>query len=89
MKRSAVLAVAVGLIAVGCGGVDREGTRDNLIEELSAAGVDMDADCVDAALDKLSDDELKAIDEMDPSEPTPESEQLFADIFECAAPAEG
>ena len=60
--RFAVIAAVAGLALAACGGVDREGTRDNIVEQLADAGVEIDADCVDAALDKYSDDELESID---------------------------
>lgn len=73
---------ALGLAA--CGGVDREGTRDLFVEQLEAMGGEVDADCVDAALDKFDDDTLKEIDEAAQNgEMTPEVEALTTDLLSC------
>jgi hypothetical protein len=80
----AVTTAAVGLTLTACGGVDREGTRDELISQLEAEGVEIDGDCVDTALDKYTDDELTEIDDaLADSESTPESDALFAELIAC------
>ncbi len=56
-----VLAATAGLVA--CGGVDREGTRDNIVDSYDSQGYTLDPDCVDDVLDEYSDHELKAIDD--------------------------
>ncbi len=56
-----VLALTAGLVA--CGGVDRTGTRDNIVDSYGSQGYTLSPDCVDDVLDEYSDDELKAIDE--------------------------
>jgi hypothetical protein len=74
-----VLAAATALVACG---VDRDGTRDNVVEALEEAGIEVDSDCVDTVLDGYSDDQLEAIDE-DESGTSPESQALFAELLTC------
>lgn len=56
-----VLAITAGLVA--CGGVDRTGTRDNIVDSYGSQGYTLSPGCVDDVLDGYSDDELKAIDD--------------------------
>lgn len=73
---------AIGLAA--CGGVDRDGTRDEIVSQLSAAGIEIDGDCIDAALDKYSDDELEAIDEaLGEGSDSDAADALMEEIFSC------
>jgi hypothetical protein len=82
--RFGIAAAAIGLTLAACGGVDREGTRDELVKQLEANGIDIDADCVDTALDKYSDDELKKIDDaLGNGENTAASDALFAELISC------
>jgi ribosomal protein L12E/L44/L45/RPP1/RPP2 len=69
------LAMAAGLVACG-GGVDRDGTRDNIVNGLEDAGVEVDSECVERVLDGYSDDELENIDQT--LEDGDESEQSIA-----------
>jgi hypothetical protein len=87
MKRLLIiLAAAGGLVA--CGGVDRDGTRDNIVDGLEANGFDVDGDCVDSVLDGYSDDELKTIDEdLEDATNSPESLALIEKILECVPAA--
>ena len=62
MKKPLLGAAAALTLLVACGGVDRAGTRDNIVKGLKASGINIDSKCVDDALNKYSDDELKAID---------------------------
>ena len=81
---AAVATAAVGLTLTACGGVDREGTRDELISQLEASGVEVEGECVDAALDKYTDDELTEIDEaLGNGESTPESDALLGELISC------
>ncbi|MFN8023860.1 MAG: hypothetical protein U0Q03_20175 [Acidimicrobiales bacterium] len=83
--RVTVLAAIAGLALAACGGVDREGTRDNIVETFTNAGIEIDSDCVDAALDKYSDDELEAIDKtLSDNQSTAESDALLEEIASCA-----
>jgi hypothetical protein len=85
MKRLLVILVAVGGLAA-CG-VDRDGTRDNIVDSFKDNGQNVDSDCVDNVLDGYSDDELTSIDEeLDDSEPSPQSLELLDKIFACATP---
>jgi hypothetical protein len=80
------LFVALGAVTalVACGGVDRDGTRDNIVNGLKDRGMDIDADCVDDALDDYSDDQLEAIDKtLDDDQSSTESDQLLQKILAC------
>ena len=58
-----LLIALVGAAAlVGCG-VDRDGTRDNIVDAMQENGIEVDSDCVDEVLDGYSDDQLEAIDD--------------------------
>ena len=86
MTRIRIIAAtaALGLTLVACGGVDREGTRDKLIESVEASGGTADPDCVDAALDKYDDDTLEEIDKaVAAEEPTPEATALMTELIGC------
>ncbi|MFT5025992.1 MAG: hypothetical protein ACI9CV_000745 [Ilumatobacter sp.] len=50
---------ALGLAA--CGGVDRDGTRDQFISELEGVGKTADGDCIDRALARYSDNDIEAL----------------------------
>lgn len=55
----------------------------------AVAGVEIDADCVDAALDKYSDDELESIDKtLSDGESSAEADALLQELFTCV-PAGG
>jgi len=82
--RALTAAALIGITLTACGGVDREGTRDNFVKELEAVGGEVDADCVDAALDEFDDDALQAIDDtLQAGESTTDSDALMADLFTC------
>ncbi|MCB0997824.1 MAG: hypothetical protein KDB40_00890 [Acidimicrobiales bacterium] len=76
----------VGVVLASCGGVDREGTRDNIIESFQdELGQELDAECVDGVLDEYSDDELESIDDaINDGEETEAAMDLVLKIFECA-----
>ena len=77
-----VLAATAGLVA--CGGVDRDGTRDNIVDGLEDAGIEVDGDCVDDVLDGYSDDELETIDkDLEDSTSSAESDELIQKILAC------
>ncbi len=88
MKRPLTL-LAVGLAGLGtlaaCSDkVDRDGTRDNIVEEVEAAGGTVDEDCIDDVFDKYSDDELKDFDdELQKSAPNEETQAFALEIFDC------
>jgi hypothetical protein len=77
-----VLLAAGGLVA--CGGVDRDGTRDNIVDGLEDAGIVVDSACVDEVLDQYSDDELEAIDKsLESEESSTDSAELVEKILAC------
>ena len=85
MKRTLITVAITGLTLTACGGVDRDGTRDNIVEGLAASGIEVSGECVDDALDQYSDDELEAIDEqLDDGDYTGDAEELLNSLLECA-----
>lgn len=87
MKRvitSGIAALAVlGLAA--CGGVDREGSRDAIVESLEEQGISVDGDCIDEVFDKYSDDELlKWDEELQGDSPSEEAQAWGMEVLECA-----
>ena len=85
IKKLMVVAIA-GVALVACSDkVDRDGTRDNIVETLEASGFVVDKDCVDDALDKYSDDELTEIDDDLKNEAdSAEATALIEELFTCA-----
>lgn len=71
----------VGLAA--CGGVDRDGSREQFIEAIESAGGTADGDCVDEVLDQYSDDEL--LDMEDQAESGDLSDEAMAMMTELQA----
>lgn len=86
MKKILAIAATCGALFAACGGVDREGTRDQIVKSIEENGGKADADCVDAVFDKYSDDELESIDKEVDGDPTKISDsatQLFTQLTEC------
>jgi hypothetical protein len=84
MKRLFIAMSATGLLVACGGGVDREGTRDNVVSAFEDAGLEIDGDCVDGVLDQYTDDELEAIDEAsNDDEESPEEAELRDKLLAC------
>ena len=86
MRKILVIAMSCGALLAACSGVDREGTRDEIVKSIESAGGKVDKDCVDDVFDKYSDDELKAIDKDvgdNPSNMSEASTELFNQLTEC------
>ena len=86
MKKLAMATLGLVLLGAACSDdkVDRDGTRDEIIEQLEAAGLTADGDCIDAAMDEYSDDELKAIDEaLGDGESNEQTDALLTEIQSC------
>ncbi len=83
MKKKIMMAAAivgVGLLA-GCGSsVDREGTRDLMVEQLEEAGLEVDGGCIDDVFDQYSDDELSEMD--DAAAESEPSDEMMAKLTE-------
>lgn len=82
MKHTLTAAVAVGALALSAcsAGVDRDGTRDQFIEDIEEMGSTADGDCVDRVFENYSDDDLTALSEGVENETTA---SLSADLIEC------
>lgn len=82
MTKLATIASITALLLVGCGGVDRDGSRDNFIDLLEDQGLTADPDCVDEVLDGYSDDELKDLDKIE-NQDTDEFAQFSESLAQC------
>lgn len=84
MKRLLIVMSATGLLVACGGGVDREGTRDNLVSAFEDAGLEIDSECIDGVLDQYTDDELEAIDDASSDdEETPAEVELREKLLAC------
>jgi uncharacterized protein YcfL len=66
MKRTFTIVGVAALLLIGCGGVDKDGTADNLIKELEKLGQTFTADqkdCIKNAVKSYDDDELRKLSE--------------------------
>ena len=62
MKSKLTAVIAIGALTLAaCGGVDRDGTRDQFIKDMEELGGTADGDCVDAVFEGYSDDEIEAL----------------------------
>jgi hypothetical protein len=88
MKRIITLA-GVGLFGLGtlaaCSDkVDRDGTKDQLVEQVEAAGGTVDESCVDDLFDGYSDKELKGFDdELKKAEPSEDAVAFVQELSAC------
>lgn len=71
-----------------CGGVDRGGSRDDIIEEMRNQGLEADIECVSNVLDGFTDDALKAIDDQlgEPTSTDPQTMQFLDALRACTPP---
>jgi hypothetical protein len=88
MKRIIALAgialFGLGTLAACSDKVDRDGTKDNIVETVEAAGGTVDEDCVDDLFDKYSDDELKDFDDaLQDSEPSGAAVDFVEELSAC------
>lgn len=84
MKKLMISAVAVAGLLAGCGGVDRNGTRDNIVKSLKAAGVTADSTCIDGVLKAYTDDQLKSIDaQLKKSDVSGQAGELLTSLNTC------
>lgn len=82
--RFTIAAALAGLALTACGGVDREGTRDEIVSQLASAGIEIDGDCIDQALDQYSDDELEEIDKaLEEGSDSSAADTLMESILSC------
>jgi hypothetical protein len=81
-----IAASLAGLALTACGGgeFDRDGFRDELVTAAEEAGGSIDPDCIDAALDKYSDDQIEAMDEaIKNNETSADADALQGEIIGC------
>ena len=72
-------------LIVACGGVDRGGSRDDIIEAMRDQGMEADAECVGHVLDGFSDSALQDIDDQlrQPTSTDPQTLQFLAALRAC------
>ena len=81
MKNTLTAVIAIGALTLAaCGGVDRDGTRDQFISDLEADGITADGDCIDDVLKDYSDDEIEALSN---SSDDARSLELATDLLAC------
>ena len=75
-------------VLVACGGVDRGGSRDDIIEAMRNQGLEADVECVGHVLDGFSDSALKTIDEQlrQPTSTDPQTMQFLEALRACTSP---
>lgn len=60
MKKTLTAFLAVGALGLAaCGGVDRDGTRDQFITDIEAQGNTADGDCIDTVFEDYSDEDIE------------------------------
>ena len=86
--RRAGFVFTTAVVLVACGGVDRGGSRDDIIEAMRHQGIEADVECVGHVLDGFSDSALKAIDEQlrEPSSTDPQTMQFLEALRACTTP---
>lgn len=82
MKTKLTALIAIGTLGLAaCGGVDRDGTRDQFIEDMEEQfGTTPDADCIDGVFDDYSDEEIEALSDGGQDE---RSIQLATELIGC------
>jgi hypothetical protein len=75
-------------VLVACGGVDRGGSRDDIIEAMREQGLEADVECVGHVLDGFSDSALEAIDDhlQEPTITDPQTQQFLEALRACTPP---
>jgi hypothetical protein len=87
MKNKLTAVIAIGALTLAaCGGVDRDGTRDQFIKDIEALGETADGDCIDEVMKDYSDDELEALaDSNAGNDLDARSTQLATELIECTS----
>jgi len=81
MKSTLTAVFAIGALTLSaCGGVDRDGTRDQFISDMEEIGGTVDGDCIDAVFEGYSDDEITALSE---NGDDARSMELATELIEC------
>jgi len=83
------VAITLTSLVAACGGVDREGSRDDIVEAMRNQGLEPDVECVDHVLDGFSDESLESIDDQlqDPTTTDPQTRQFLDALVDCSTPA--
>lgn len=78
--RLAAACVGVIFLLGGCGGVDREGTKAELLKGLGDTVPEDQKQCMADSIDKFSDDELK---KANTDQSSPEMAKVIAEMTKC------
>jgi hypothetical protein len=86
-RRRLVLVAVTTAVLAACGGVDRGGSRDDIIEQMRNQGIEADVECVGHVLDGYTDSALEDIDEQlkEPTSTDPQTVQFLAALKACEA----
>ena len=82
------MVLTTAALAVACGGIDRGGSLDDIIEAMRNQGLEPDVQCVGHVLDGFSDGDLRDIDDQlrQPDSTDPQTRQFLEALRGCATP---
>jgi hypothetical protein len=81
MNKTITAFLAVGALGLAaCGGVDRDGTRDQFISDMEELGNTADGDCIDDVFAEYSDDDIEALSDGSDNTTT---QALAEDLIAC------
>lgn len=81
MNKAFIALLAVGALGLAaCGGVDRDGTRDQFISDMEEMGNTADRDCIDKVLSEYSDADIEGLSDGSKNETT---QALAEDLIAC------
>lgn len=85
---SCLLAASLAALLAACGGVDRGGSRNDIVDAMRSQGFEADAECVGHVLDGYSDSSLEAIDDQlrQPTRTDPRTRQFLDALVDCSTP---
>jgi hypothetical protein len=88
LRRAGFVTLTSAALLVACGGVDRGGSREDIIEAMRNQGIEADVECVGHVLDGFSDSALKDIDDelREPSSTDPQTMQFLEALRACTPP---
>ncbi len=82
------MAATLAALLAACGGVDRDGSRDDIVEAMRNQGLEADVECVGHVLDGYSDQSLESIDDQldEPVSTDPQTRQFLDALIDCTTP---